>query len=209
MNKLIHYTTLLNSFLIFEKMSVKFANLINSNDELEKSCGIEDNQTYYLFCTSRADFDTLMWLAYARGEAGAAIEFEFKDEYKLNSLFIDINNEIDSFEIDYQEEYFEKLSDREEAFGKLKSIKFAKEKEYRYMITDDCYSNLSIFKNINLEVLRGINLYVIEKYKDIAETYISGLSKLYSSYKDNEFDRLKRIKPQEFIKVKVVEEIAK
>lgn len=62
--KLIHYTSLLNALRIISSNKVKFGNLRNSNDMLEYEAHNEDELTLFSFCTSIADFDALMWLAY-------------------------------------------------------------------------------------------------------------------------------------------------
>ncbi len=188
MQGLIHYTSLARGMKILNDMSIRFGRIENSNDMYEREIKCDYDDDYFIFCTTKNEFNPLQWMAYGGSGERCALEFRLKDGCDDNNLFKSESN-IESGMISYDEEYFEIIGEYPDGYGMHKDKRFEYENEYRYLLKIKKCADYYKSCELNLEALSYIKIYLLEKNKKIIETFREGLKNKFVKLNLNDFIR--------------------
>ena len=176
MKTLTHYTSLLNAFRILISKRVKMSNISNANDYLEKNSINVEFRTMMTFCCSKVEFSVPMWLSYSGRKDGAAIKFIFGEDSAFEDLLLSNDQyPLESFSIEYIQNYVEEIGDDISKIGHCKDKSFEYEEEYRYLIDLELEYDYDLFCNINLKCLKNIILVINMSDKEMVETIMKSL----------------------------------
>lgn len=151
-NILTHYTSFDAALHILLSGKIKFGNILNSNDQLERDLVRNKTEKYLIFCGCMKAMSSLMWFAYAKNKYGVSISFNLKKGERKRNLF----KKDDNYPIQTRSIlYCEQSANLKIGFSKDKVFK--SEAEYRYLYVGD---NDECILDINWDIIEMITLTV-------------------------------------------------